>query len=52
MVDLLFMRCKDIVVLDVWIDIYVNMLLYACSNQTSLLGLVRGTCALDGIILS
>jgi hypothetical protein len=55
MVDLLlltwFMRCKVIFVLDVWIDVYVTLPMCACSDQTSTLGLVRGLCALGGVIL-
>jgi hypothetical protein len=42
MVDLLFMRCKDVFVSDVWVDVYVTPFLYASSDQTSMLGLVRG----------
>jgi hypothetical protein len=45
------MRCKDIIVLDVWIDVYVTPFLYARSNQTSMLELMRGMCTLDGVIL-
>jgi hypothetical protein len=45
MVDLLFtrwfMRCKDVIVSHVWVDVYVTSLLYACSDQTSVLGLVH-----------
>jgi hypothetical protein len=51
MVDLLFMRCKVIVVLDVWIDVYFTTFLYASSNQTSIQGLMSGMCALVEVIL-
>jgi hypothetical protein len=54
MVDLLFMRwfmwCKDVFVSDVWVDVYVTPFLCACSNQTSMLGFVRGMCALVGVM--
>jgi hypothetical protein len=40
MVDLMFMRwfmrCKDVYVLDVWVDVYVTPFLFACSDQTSM----------------
>jgi hypothetical protein len=36
------MICKDIVVLDVLIDVYVIPFLYACSDQTSMLWLMKG----------
>jgi hypothetical protein len=40
MVDLIFvrwfMRCKDVYVLDVWVDVYVTPFLCACSDQTSM----------------
>jgi hypothetical protein len=42
---------QDIVVLDIWIDVYVTPFLYAHSYQTRMLGLMRGMCALDGVIL-
>jgi hypothetical protein len=31
------MRCKDVFVYDVWVDVYVTPFLYACSDQTSML---------------
>jgi hypothetical protein len=44
MVDFLFvrwfMRCKDVYILDVWVYACVTPFLYACSDQTSILGLV------------
>jgi hypothetical protein len=39
------------VVRDVLIDVYVTPFLCACSDQTSILGLVRGMCLLGGVIL-
>jgi hypothetical protein len=36
------MRYKDVVVLNVWIDVYVTPFMYACSNQTSMLEFMRG----------
>jgi hypothetical protein len=44
------MRCKDIFVLDVWIEVYVTPFLYACYDQTSMLELMRGMCALVRVI--
>jgi hypothetical protein len=35
---------------DVWVDVYITQFLYACSDQTSMLGLVRGMHALVGVI--
>jgi hypothetical protein len=31
------MRCKLLVVLDVLIDVYVTLFIYACSDETSML---------------
>jgi hypothetical protein len=46
MVDILFMiwsmRCKDVFIFDVWVDVYVTPFLCACSDQTTLLGLCEG----------
>jgi hypothetical protein len=40
MVDLMFvrwfMRCKNVYVLDVWVDAYVTPFLFACCDQTSM----------------
>jgi hypothetical protein len=46
------MRCKDIFVLDVRIDVYVTLFLYASVViiKTSILRLGRGMCALIGVI--
>jgi hypothetical protein len=44
------MRCKVIFVLDVWIDVYVTPCLCAYFDHTSMLGLVRGMCALGGVV--
>jgi hypothetical protein len=43
-------KCIDVYVLDVWVDVYVTPFLYACSDQTTMLGLVKGMCALVGVI--
>jgi hypothetical protein len=49
-VDLLFMRCKDVFVSNVRVDAYVTLFLCSCSDPTSMLGLVRGMYALVGVI--
>jgi hypothetical protein len=55
MVDLMFvrwfMKCKDVYVLDIWVYVFVNPFLCACSDQTGMLGRVWGMCALVGAIL-
>jgi hypothetical protein len=40
-----FMRCKEVFVSDVWVYVYVTPFMCACSDQTSMPGLVRGICA-------
>jgi hypothetical protein len=45
------MRCKDIYVLDVWVDVYVTPFLFASLDRTSKLGRVWVMCALVGEIL-
>jgi hypothetical protein len=43
-------RCKDVFVSNVRVDAYVTLFLCSCSDPTSMLGLVRGMCALVGVI--
>jgi hypothetical protein len=45
------MRCNDVYVLDVWVDVYVPPFLYACSDQTNMLRPMWGMCALVGAIV-
>jgi hypothetical protein len=47
----LFMRYKDIYFLDVWLNVYVTLFLFAGLDHTSMLGRMWGMCALVGAIL-
>jgi hypothetical protein len=55
MVDLMFfrwfMRCKNVYVLDVWVDVYVTLFLCVCPDQTSMIERVCGLYVLVGAIL-
>jgi hypothetical protein len=44
------MTCKDVYALDVLVDVYVIMFLFASLDHTSMLGSVWGMCALVGAI--
>jgi hypothetical protein len=45
------MRCKDVSVLDVRVDVYVIPFLFASLDHTSMLERAWGMCALVGAIL-
>jgi hypothetical protein len=51
MVNILLLRCKYSVVIDVFIDAYITMFIYVCSNQDFMQEPERGTCVFVGVIL-